>query len=407
MCCYCWCGGGSERKLHTVNRLFYICNALDDTTRLERGIVTDSPAASRKIFLICQAMRKAGVRPLVISLGRGRQDGSGRYFKSKVCRVNGIPVIYLPFLHWPVLSELLSLFSIIPILWRTRLLHGVKAALFYNRMPAFLFGVVIARVLRFRTVLDLEDGEVNLDKLSFRSVKWRVFNWFFDSFCKNGALLACDALKDMTRLRPICCCYGTCEAHPALPRQSIFPVTVLFGGTVSLDTGAQLLLDTINALRKESPSWAKNIQFEISGKGDSVAQFELLVDGIRHPKVIVHGRLTDDEYKQLLARTHVGLALKPNAGAFAYTTFPSKVIEFASHGILVVTTDISDVRKIFTDGAIYLTEDDASQLMDELRWIVEQCEAASDLASRGHHAVADLCSPPNVAQTLKSFIFDS
>ena len=81
-------------------RLYFICNALDDLTRLERGIVTDSPAASRKVFGLSKAMREVGVHVLVVSLGRGRQDGSGRYYRGKVCRVNGVPVIYLPFFHF-------------------------------------------------------------------------------------------------------------------------------------------------------------------------------------------------------------------------------------------------------------------------------------------------------------------
>ncbi len=388
-----------------MRKLFYICNALDDVTRLERGIVTDSPAASRKIFLICQALRKAKVRTFVISLGRGRQDGSRRYFKSKVSRVNGIPVIYLPFFHFPVLSELLSLFFIVPILWRMRSTKGVKAALFYNRMPAYLLGLGMARALRFRTILDLEDGETNADKWTLSGIKSRIVNRFFDTLCSGGALLACSALESMTVLRPTSCCYGTCETHSILSNKSTLPVTVLLGGTVSYDTGAQLLIDAIKVLRKESPLWSKNIQFEISGKGDCITQFESLAEDTRSPNVIMHGRTTDEVYQQLLARTQVGLALKPNSGALAHTTFPSKVIEFASHGILVITTDISDVRKVLADGAIYLMKDNPRLLIDKLRWIVENPEQANDLALKGDRHVSAACAPEIVGQMLQKFIF--
>lgn len=185
-----------------MNNLFFICNALDDATRLERGIVSDSPAASRKIFLLCKAMRKVGVRATVISFGRGRQDGTGHYFRSKVQRVNGVPVIYLPFYNKSVLSELLSLFSLVPILWRMRSAKGAKAALFYNRMPAYLFGLVLAKILRFKTVLDLEDGEINSSNWSLAWLKSLTLSRFFDMLCSGGALLACSALENMTRLRP-------------------------------------------------------------------------------------------------------------------------------------------------------------------------------------------------------------
>ncbi len=388
-----------------MKKLFYICNALDDDVRLERGIVTDSPAASRKIFLICQALRKAGVRAFVISLGRGRQDRSRRYFKSKVTRINGTPVIYLPFFHFPVLSELLSLFSIVPLLWRIRSLKGYKAALFYNRMSVYLLGLVVARVLQFRTILDLEDGEISANKWTFSSVNSRIVSKLFDVLCSGGVLLACSALKDATTLLPACCCYGTCETHTVLLDRSVLPLTILLGGTVSYDTGAQLLVDAIKVLRKESAPWSKNIIFEISGKGDCIAQFKSLSKDDRIPSVIVHGRTTDDEYQQLLTRTQVGLALKPNSGALANTTCPSKVIEFASHKILVVTTDISDVRKVLADGAIYLMKDNPRILIDKLRWIVENPEQANNLILKGNKYVLAAHSPEIVGQMLQKFIF--
>ena len=369
--------------------------------------MTDSPAASRKIFMLCRAMSKVGVQPWVISLGRGRQDGSGRYFQRKVCRVNGVVVIYLPFLHVPILSELLSLVSIAPILWRMRSIRGNKAALFYNRLPAYFLGLVLARLLQFRTILDLEDGETSSKNWSLAWAKSRLLSRVFDSLCSGGALLACGALKGMTRLRPAHSCYGTCEVSTLQSDRNKLPVTVLLGGTVSLNTGAQLLVDAIKLLREEAPLWAANIRFEISGKGDCLPQFEHLAKDARKPNVIVHGRIADEEYQQVLARTQVGLALKPNSGVLAHTTFPSKVIEFASHGILVVTTDISDVRKVLGGGAIYLTEDNPRLLIEKLQWIVENLEEANNLALQGQRSVAAFCAPEAVGRMLDSFLFGS
>lgn len=390
-----------------MNNFFYICNALDDATRLERNIWTDSPAASRKIFLLCRATSQVGVHSWVISLGRGRQDGSGRYFRSKVCRVNGVAVIYLPFLHTPILSELLSLVSIIPLLWRMRRIKGNKAALFYNRMPAYLLGLALARLLQFRTILDLEDGEISSKKWSSAWVKSRFLNFVFDSLCSGGALLACSALEGMTRLRPTLSCYGACEVSSFESDRNKLPVTVLLSGTVALNTGAQLLIDTIKILRQEAPPWAVNIKFEISGKGDCLPQFESLANDDIKPSVILHGRITDKEYQQVLARAKIGLALKPNSGVLAHTTFPSKVIEFASQGILIITTDISDVRKVLGDGAIYLTEDNPRQLIEKFQWIMENIAEANNLAALGERSVKTFCEPETVGRQLGRFLFGS
>ena len=119
----------------------------------------------------------------------------------------------------------------------------------------------------------------------------------------------------------------------------------------------------------------------------------------------MHGRTSDAEYKQILARTIVGLALKPNAGQLAETTFPSKVIEFASHDILVLTTDISDVRKMLGDGALYVEKDDVDALIEKMRLVMENKIQARQISLRGMQAVAAACSPEHVGSSLRDFLF--
>jgi len=391
-----------------MRNLVFVCNAIDDDTRIERGIVTDSPAASRKVFLLTKVLRNAGVRVFVLSLGRGRQDGSGRYFRVKVRRVNSIPVIYLPFIHFPVVSELLSLFSSIPILWYiNRKKKGNNTALFYNRMLAYLPALVAVRILGFDTFLDLEDGATDLKYWSLPGIKSRILRGLFDSLCSGGALLACDALKRTTKLRPTQSCYGTTEPQSAITNWDLVTVTVLLSGTVSRDTGALLLVEAIRILRDQAPSWARGLRFDITGKGDCLEIFKSLAEDSRKPSLIVHGRITDRQYQKIIKHTQVGLALKPNTGKLAQTTFPSKVIEFASHGILVVTTDISDVRKVLANGAIYLTVDDPLILVDKLRWIVENRRTAKALSLDGMYAVTAICAPEKVGKRLSEFLFDS
>src|SRR5437867_3817517 len=101
-------------------RVLIICNALDDVTRQQRGITTDSPAASRKIFMLCQALRLAGVRPFIVSLGRGRAGGSMELFPRALRRVEGVPVFYAPFSRIPFLSELISLLAPLGTIFRLR-----------------------------------------------------------------------------------------------------------------------------------------------------------------------------------------------------------------------------------------------------------------------------------------------
>lgn len=382
-----------------------VCNALDDATRLNRGITTDSPAGSRKVFLLCQALRLTGVRPWVVSLGRGRAGGSMAYFSSRVRRVEGIPVFYAPFSRIPFVSELISLFAPVWIVHRLGRRKS-KAVVFYNRMLAYLPSLLVATLLRYRVVLDLEDGEIQEGRKRLACVVARFLPAVYDRYCSSGALLACSALAGQTTARPVLCYYGTAVGGEPSPLRWQNPcVTVLMSGTLAADTGAELLIDTIRQLRREAFPWVERLRFEVTGKGASLVNLSALVDEPGFPKVVVHGRTSDLEYREVLGRCDVGLSLKPNNGVLANTTFPSKVIEFSAAGLLVITTDISDVRQILGDGALYLTVDQPQSLIDLLEAVVKDRPMASKRAQQGQRKVHDLCSPLSAGRSVANFIF--
>lgn len=177
------------------------------------------------------------------------------------------------------------------------------------------------------------------------------------------------------------------------------------GGTLCFDTGAELLIDTIRQLRRDAPPWAEKLRFEVTGKGVALEGLASLATEAGVPQVIVHGRTTDLQYREVLRRSDVGLALKLNTGLLANTTFPSKVIEFAAAGLLVLTTDISDVRQVLGAGAIYLTSNDPQELAALLKGLVEDRVAAMKCAEAGRHAVLARCSPQLAGRAVADFIF--
>lgn len=389
-----------------IRRVIVLCNALDDETRLYRRISTDSPAASRKVFMMCNAIRQTKVRPLVLSLGRGKQDGSGQYFPPVLRRVNGVPVIYLPFLNVPFLSQLLSLVAPAWFLLRFRRWRGVKTILFYNRLPAYILALLTSAILRFRTVLDLEDGDVIAHKkASLKSMLSSLMRKLFDSVCSGGSLLACSALQSMTSLRPIACYFGCTAIQKSNVKWDSDQLRFLLGGTVSKETGCLLLVEAIKLLRLENATWCQQIVIEITGKGDAIDSFAALANGPGYPAVVLHKRLTDSQYAEVVSNCHVGLALKPNTGELANTTFPSKVIELAGAGLLVLTTDISDVRNVLSDGALYLEEDSPLILAEHLQWIANNRSSAAAIANLGNNAVQEKCSPHAAAHLLSDFLF--
>jgi glycosyltransferase involved in cell wall biosynthesis len=380
-----------------------VCNALDDITRMERRITTDSPAASRKVFLMAQALRLAGVRPIVLSLGRGRADGSGETFVAKVCRVGGVPTIYAPFSHRKGLSELLSLFGLLGSLNRLAL-HSRRVIIFYNRIPAYLPLLLASSRLGYRSFLDLEDGEV----IAGRSLKERLARIVtpqFDRHCRDGSLLACSALEAMTTVRPVYCYYGTVVCDTDVPRWQTDRITCLMSGTLAPDTGAPLLIEAIRRLRARRPDWVAGLCFEVTGKGECLSAFEQLATEPGLPRVLVHGRTSNARYIEILRSCEIGLALKPVGGTLADTTFPSKVIEFAGSGLLVLSTDISDVRHLLGEGARYLERNDPELLIERLAAIATDRESAARCARLGRQVAEQHFAPSRAGEDLRQFLF--
>ena len=387
-----------------MKRLLVLCNALDDATRLQRGITTDSPAASRKVFMAARAVARAGVVVTVISQGRGRGTGAG-FFPSVARRPGGVLTAYLAFTGRPIISQLISLAAAAVAVQRRARRRGETVLLVYNRAVAYVPAIVVARMNGIRVVLDLEDGPVGSgDTLRDRCalIGWRLF----DRLCGGRAVLACSALAAATRLRPTMVYYGVVDDSPAPPRPMNDPVAVLMGGTVAPDTGGDLLAATIVLLRASMANWTRCLTIDVTGKGGSLAALERLAIAPGDPVVRVWGRTTDVEYAALRDRAAVGLALKPNAGPLANSTFPSKVVEMAAAGQLVLTTDISDVRRVLgEDGAFFLHHDTPAALAERLRWIVEHRSEAEAIAARGSQAVARVCDPAVAGQRLAAFLF--
>ncbi|MBT0571751.1 glycosyltransferase [Curvibacter sp. CHRR-16] len=386
-------------------RLLILCNAFDDATRIERGVTTDSPAGSRKVLLLAQALRKGAVSPWVLSLGRGRAGGKAKFYRACVRRIGGVPVVYAPFVTVPVLSEFVSLVAMIPIVLRLRKAR-IKGALFYNRLTAYLPSLFVAAACGYRRFLDLEDGEVRAGQPSLRARARAVVGRIYDRMCPDGALLACSALNDWTKIRPTLCYYGTAVGDASVQRFTSGRLHILMGGALLPETGADLLIDAIGQLRVAQAPWAQNIQFEVTGQGVSLARFRELEVDQRFPLVRVHGRTTDKVYRQILASCDVGLALKLNEGALAHTTFPSKVIEFAAAGLLVLSTDISDVRKVMgEDGAVYLRKDDAGALNELFELLLMAPDRAKAIAQNGFMRAQEQCDPLRAGQTIARFLF--
>lgn len=392
-----------------MKKIIIICNAIDDVVRSERDITTDSPAASRKVFMLADALAKTNVHVDIISMGRGKADGRFKFYNIKKIKNGNAHITYLPFTHIRFFSELLTFFYLAIITACSIAKGGYtdKAVIFYNRLPAYILSLFVSVIFRTKRIIDIEDGEiVSNEGKSLKNKVKSIVPWLYDTFCKDGAMLACSALSSMTKIEHTTCYYGT--VSPVLRENAVFGsdnVSILLSGSLSEDTGAERLSSAIRLMRSDSRRW-RNVQFEISGQGPSLDSFKNLMNEEGFPAVRVHGRLSNSDYHDLLVNCDVGLALKPISGALANTTFPSKVVEYANSGLLVISTDISDVRYVLgNDGAIFLSTDSEDEIINAFDKVIHDMAWSRKTAEEGKSNVLSLLAPECASNKLIDFIF--
>lgn len=395
-----------------MNFAIFICSMLDDDTRIERKIFSDSPAASKKVFGMARALKSKGTQPIILSMGRGKTNGSLTFFKGKLRYINGVIVIYAPFCHFKLISYLLTFLSmpilLIKVYGLTKNFNSALVCIFYNRTSAYISSLITARYFNIKCVLDLEDIEL-IDQAQtkmqriYQSIKQNLYN----RLCSGGTILAASVMEKSIPNEKSICYYGIASNEPK--KQKILSknkIKILFGGSVQEDTGSEILYELITKLREKTEKWCENIEFVVTGQGSGIDRLQPLTEALCAPNLTIHGRLNYADYLDILHECDIGLALKKNNGLLAKTTFPSKVIEYASAGLLNVTTEISDVKKVLEDGAVYVTEDTAIELVNALKNIAENPSKFQEIAELGNKLVIRKCSVDQARINLKNFLFD-
>ena len=168
-------------------------------------------------------------------------------------------------------------------------------------------------------------------------------------------------------------------------------------------TGADLLEATFPLVAEQGKA-ARLVRFEFAGFGPRLTSLQQAAERF-NIDAIFHGRVDANDYAGLLARATIGLSLKAMSGPYANSTFPSKVIEYAENGLCVIATDISDVREVLGDNALYLGADDPLQLVTHLRWAAEQPRAIANLGQKACEHLQTTLGYTRVGEELRAFLF--
>jgi glycosyltransferase involved in cell wall biosynthesis len=385
--------------------VLYVCNAIDGGLKLDRSILTDSPAATGKVLAISRAIQNAGGRVVVLSLGRGKQNGKGTYFKSTTSVFEGVTFSYAAFFNFSVLTHLVTMFSLMSQFIKLCVEYKpIKPSIiFYNRSYHYVLAAFVAKLYGVSCFIDLEDGFNNSESSRTR----RIYNFFtknlFNAICSAGAVVASSHLVSQLKHKKVLICYGVAES---IDSRSINwhaeQMRVIFSGTLLEEVGSQLLIDAINILKTDYYRELEKLFFVVTGKGPFAQDFSNF--SIKNPRHVFFGEsLPFDVYTKLLRECHVGISLRLSSYEMAKTTFPSKVIEYANNGLVVLTTKSPDIPKIFGNSAIYLEEETPVALAKLIASLPNRVAELAEKSLHGMQFVRDCCGSDRVGKNMVNF----
>ncbi len=380
----------------------FLCAVVSPRARSARGIETDSPAARRKTLALAGALRSVGVRVLVLTLGRGRIGPGSRRDGVRFEHDRGIQVVSAGFSPVPLVSHLVSAVSIARM--SARFVRRGDRVVVYNFLLYYLPAVLLARARGASVTLDLEDGPC-VEEAGLRG--WLKASGFrlFSLLCNGKVLLAGEGLRPYAGGREALVAYGCSEPSGGRPDWTAPRVRVVLSGSLFPDRGGtRVFEEAVRKLFSSRPGAADAVEFHVCGFGPCAGRMRRLAEEFPG-NVRFHGRLDEDAYRELLASSQVGLVLLVPESPIGQVTFPSKAVEFASNGLLVVATPVPDLRSLFAgDGALFLRRPYAGSLVEALDSIVSDRAAAAETAARGACRITERLSQREVGVRLQRFL---
>ena len=157
--------------------------------------------------------------------------------------------------------------------------------------------------------------------------------------------------------------------------------TVLFSGRVIEEHGILIFVDAIKRLSRIKLK--RSINFEICGFGDRAGWLVSQLEQMAYVDVRFHGFVSDDEYRDILARADICVSLQnPNGRHSAFST-PSKLFEYLGHGKAVISTEIGAAGCLPVGTIVFCERFDGECLSER---ILELCSDSDRLSTLRHNA---------------------
>lgn len=363
----------------------YLCNAVTDSLKKQRALRGDSPAATKKVMDSCRALAITGVDVTALSMGRGRVHGPAFFDGYNHSSMGSYSLVAAAYLNVRLLTYIVSVFSLAWCLYRVK--AGNKRVLFvYNRLWLYLPALLVGRLLGYKCVLDLEDDNTASGTGS-AELQVKILNSLYSYLCRSGTVVINSKLeRELQADHRTLLYYGSAGTQELKNDKFLSePYTVLLSGSLMQETGVQLLIDAVILIEEKYPQLAKKMRFIVTGDGPMAADIAALEKQCLSVDMSYKGLVSFQEYQSAVQRADVGLCLKQANNIMGQTTFPSKVIEYVGNSLLLISTRVSDVEKLFASTNVrFLNDESAENLVELLAEAINDVHSSRQAITRAH-----------------------
>lgn len=330
------------------------------------------------------------------------------FCKGSMQEERGVKIKMLPFINLLGIKHVTRFFSCLTELCKCALLtndrvlivHGVHSPfLFASSIAKFLFGFKIVVILTDPpSVLSKFDGLLSriLKKIDFFAIKFLLRN--FD----GGVILSKPLGDDFLSNKPTILIEGifsnsNLKFEPALVKKSGSTFSFTYAGTLSESYGVKELIQAFIDL--DLP----NVYLNILGRGDLSHYVESISKS--YSCIRYHGFKSGQDLICVYYETNVFINARPLDSLFVKYSFPSKIIEYMSTGIPVLTTKLPSIPDDYIPHLYFI---DSPQVHDIKKSIFRVLESSSEeLFDKGLKAKEFICknkSADKASQLISSFL---
>jgi glycosyltransferase involved in cell wall biosynthesis len=365
-------------------------------------------AASNKVAGILAALRCQRHTAHLVSSPIVTSSRNRKLFGGRVLREAGAGGIYLPSISIPGLNRLFS--SVFYLAFSLKIGRR-DTVILYNFFPEYMLAALYLRFRygRRKIVIDVEDAPRD-DECGVRGLMNRVSFKFLRRICGRPALVASQSLGDFLNLHEVCVINGIAPRNRAVrglaTMRASARIGFLYGGSIEPNTGLDLFVSSMRQLAMCHGNIAQDVSFTVTGRGGG-DRLAALADEMKRAGFEFRVLQNADaaQYRTLLSESDVGLSLKLPGSGVDKTTFPSKVIEYAAHGLLVITTKVSDIEDVFHSNSATLLEGaDELHLTSAILEIANNWPKFSNIALIGEKLVRQRYDPDTIGLDVIAFL---